>query len=268
MLQYFKNLFYTTYFTTELETSKHLLNTRNKIDKKIIIVCITVSFSVIMVRYFGDTKFLLLFLKGLGAEGIFLKLNYLFFHSNDNSLYRLVWWIFTIMVFYFIVPILIIKCLWRENLTDYGMKLKGAFKEYRLYIYMMLIMIPLVLYFSTTQSFLERYPFYRPKHNEPLFPKFIEWEILYFIQFFAVEFFFRGFMVHGTKKRFGYYSVFIMIIPYCMVHFGKPFPEILSAIAAGIILGTLSLKSRSIMLGVALHYSVAFTMDMLSLWHL
>ena len=40
-----------------------------------------------------------------------------------------------------------------------------------------------------------------------------------------LEFFFRGFILHGTKQRFGFYAIFVMIIPYCMIHFGKPIVE-------------------------------------------
>jgi hypothetical protein len=73
-------------------------------------------------------------------------------------------------------------------------------------------------------------------------------------------------MVHGLKKYAGFYSVIIMTVPYCMIHFGKPMGETFAAIFAGIALGTMSLKSRSIALGVFLHYSVAITMDMAALW--
>jgi hypothetical protein len=72
--------------------------------------------------------------------------------------------------------------------------------------------------------------------------------------------------VHGLKKEVGFYAVFIMTIPYCMIHFGKPMGETFAAIFAGIALGTMSLKSRSIALGVFLHYSVAITMDFAALW--
>jgi membrane protease YdiL (CAAX protease family) len=73
-------------------------------------------------------------------------------------------------------------------------------------------------------------------------------------------------MVHGLKKRFGFYSIIIMTIPYCMIHFGKPMPETIAAIFAGLILGTFSMKSNSIWLGIAIHYSVAITMDLSALW--
>jgi membrane protease YdiL (CAAX protease family) len=165
-----------------------------------------------------------------------------------------------------LLPVLFIKLVFKENLADYGLKFKGAFTDYHLYVIMLLFMIPLVLYFSTTATFQSKYPFYQSYGGQSQFPNLLIWELIYFIQFLGVEFFFRGFIVHGTKHRFGYYSVFVMTIPYCMVHFGKPLPETIAAIIAGIVLGTLSLKSRSILLGIAIHYSVAITMDIAALW--
>jgi membrane protease YdiL (CAAX protease family) len=52
-----------------------------------------------------------------------------------------------------------------------------------------------------------------------------------------------------------------------MIHFGKPLPETVGAILAGILLGILSLKSNLIWLGVLLHFSVALAMDCFSLMH-
>ena len=46
-----------------------------------------------------------------------------------------------------------------------------------------------------------------------------------------------------------------------MIHFGKPLPETIGAIIAGIFLGTLALWTRSIWLGFLIHVSVALSMD-------
>jgi len=43
--------------------------------------------------------------------------------------------------------------------------------------------------------------------------------------------------------------------------------ETFAAIAAGIILGLMSVKTRSIWFGVCLHVAVAMSMDFLALWH-
>ena len=52
-----------------------------------------------------------------------------------------------------------------------------------------------------------------------------------------------------------------MAVPYCMIHYHKPMLGTLGAIAAGVILGYMSLRTRSIWLGAALHIAVAWTMD-------
>ena len=54
-----------------------------------------------------------------------------------------------------------------------------------------------------------------------------------------------------------------MVIPYVMIHFGKPYPETFAAIVAGVLLGWMALRSRSFLWGAALHWAVAITMDTL-----
>jgi hypothetical protein len=62
-------------------------------------------------------------------------------------------------------------------------------------------------------------------------------------------------------------AIFVMIIPYCMIHYGKPMAETLGAIIAGTVLGTLAMRTRSIWGGVLIHVGVAVTMDLLALSH-
>jgi membrane protease YdiL (CAAX protease family) len=58
-----------------------------------------------------------------------------------------------------------------------------------------------------------------------------------------------------------------MVIPYAMIHFGKPVPEAFAAIVAGSLLGYFALRSRSFLWGAALHWSVAITMDIFAIGH-
>jgi membrane protease YdiL (CAAX protease family) len=120
---------------------------------------------------------------------------------------------------------------------------------------------------SFGDAFQHKYPFYDLHVAEGLWPYLWGWWALYALQFVALEFFFRGFLVHGLAPRFGYAAVFVMIVPYNMIHFQKPMLEALAAIVGGAVLGTLSLKTRSIWWGAALHISIAGTMDVLALWH-
>ncbi|MCW3104292.1 MAG: hypothetical protein JWO09_2732 [Bacteroidetes bacterium] len=256
-----KNIFSSAFQAAEEES-----RSERKPDYKVMLVCITVAFSLTMIKYLGDVRFMIDFLKGTSFTAMSSGYEDLMTVNKNAQLYRLLYWVSVMILFYFVFPVLMIWFVFRQGLADYGLAIKGAFKDYRLYALMLCVMIPLVLFFSRTESFQQRYPFYDVQQGEPFYPNFIVWEVFYFMQFFALEFFFRGFMLHGTKQRFGYYSVFVMTIPYCMIHFGKPLPETIAAIIAGVVLGTLSLKSRSIWLGVAIHYSVAITMDLCALY--
>jgi membrane protease YdiL (CAAX protease family) len=61
-------------------------------------------------------------------------------------------------------------------------------------------------------------------------------------------------------------AIFAMAVPYCMIHYGKPYLETNGAIVAGVVLGSLALKTRSIYAGFLVHITVAFSMDFLALW--
>ncbi len=254
-----KKIFYNTFIEIEKEREKYT-SKNTSVDIRVISICILTAFSLSMIYYFGDYDFFRNLFSNAGADRLIKKTDQIF-RTSSNNLGSLFYWVLILNLFYFIIPSLIIIFIFKEKLSDYGLKWKGAFKDYHLYILMLLVMIPLVIYFSSTKSFQDRYPFLHINSGDSLFPDFWKWELLYCSQFFALEFFFRGFILHGLKRRFGFYSVFIMTIPYCMIHFGKPMPETIAAIIAGIVLGCLSLKSRSVLMGFLIHVSVGLGMD-------
>ena len=265
-----KQIFHTTFQKSEFDSLTFRQSQGGKkFDFKVLLICTLACLSLVMIEYIGKEpgyRVFIGFLRSIRWNSFANLLTDKLDKSPDQQLNRLAYWVCCIMVFYFILPVVLVKAVFREKIRDYGFQIGSAFKDYRIYIFMLLIMIPIVYLFSRTQSFQERYPFYSLKSGESLYPNFWTWQIMYFIQFIGVEFFFRGFIVHGLKKRFGFYSIIIMTIPYCMIHFGKPMPEAIAAIFAGLILGTLSMKSNSIWLGIAIHYSVAITMDLSALW--
>jgi len=266
MIEYFKHLFVDTWTNSERKSiENNSIFQKRFINWSILIILVYVAFGLSIVKYYGNTDLLIPYFVNdkIGKSGIWFR--HFFYGTMNGIFYQKIWWISSIVMFYLIIPILIIKFVFKHKLKDYGLSFKNIQKDYPLYILMLLIMFPLVYFASKTTSFQERYPIFKPESGN-LFPIFIWWEIAYFIQFVAVEFFFRGFILHGIKNRFGFYSIFISMIPYCMVHYGKPFGETIAAIFAGIILGTLSLKSRSIILGILIHYSVAITMDIFALY--
>ena len=194
------------------------------------------------------------------------RLNDWLWTHPDYELNQLIYWSVWSCFFYFIVPAGVIKFIWKEKLQDYGFKIKGSLNGWPIYVCMFLIIIPCVIIVSYEKGFQATYPFYEPP-RENFMGKMLIWEIFYALQFITLEFFFRGFMVHGLKHKLGVYAIFAMVVPYCMIHFTKPLPECLGSIIAGIVLGTLSYKYKSVILGACIHISVAIIMDFLSLWH-
>ncbi len=256
MLKYIWNsIFVETFHKTASERLDH-----SRFDKEILFLFLISAFSLVFIEYFGSLSFV----KSLEIDWINNAINNIENLFPNQQLFQLIYWVTVIFSCYFLIPVTVIKLVFKQNLSDYGLNSKGSLKNYKTYLLFFIIMLPLVVMVSFSDSFQNKYPFYKP-YNETLYPNFIVWQCFYFLQFFALEFFFRGFMIHGLKKHFGYYAVFIMMIPYCMIHFQKPLPETIGAILAGIALGSLSLKSKSIWLGVAIHYSVAITMDIAAL---
>jgi uncharacterized protein len=266
----FNRIFTSTWLITEEEAGQFRNSAAGKkVDWRVMIIAVVVCLGLIFIEYIGkDPGYVYIkdFLKWIGLKQISASFAGLLENNPNRQINALAYWVAIIGVCYLLIPILVIKLVFKEKLKDYGLRTGNLLKDYKLYLGMLLIMVPLVWYFSRTDGFQYRYPFYRLTSAEQLWPNFWVWQILYLFQFFCLEFFFRGFIVHGLKRRFGYYSVFIMAIPYCMIHFGKPMPETIAAIIAGIILGTLSLKSRTIWMGVIIHYSVAIAMDFSALY--
>lgn len=190
------------------------------------------------------------------------------FQGPDN-LHVKVYWALSVCFWYFVVPAAVIKLVLRQPLSDYGFAHTGILNGLKTYVFLFGLMLPLIIYFSFNAHFQQMYPFYRLDDPSATlsFKRLLVWEAVYALQFLGVEFFFRGFLLHGLKKTAGFLAISAMVLPYCMIHFGKPMPEAIGSIVAGYVLGYLSLKSNNIFPGMLLHISVAYTMDILSLLH-
>jgi len=174
-----------------------------------------------------------------------------------------VWWSGWRVIGYVLIPMLVIAFTPGERIRDYYLSARGFFRHLWIYAVMFVAFSPIVIVASTAASFRDMYPFYRMANRSHL--DLWAWESLYIVQFIALEFFFRGFLLQSLRRVFGSNAIFVMIVPYCMIHYGKPVTETFGAIGAGLILGTLAMRTRSIWGGVLIHVGVAMTMDVLAL---
>ena len=129
-------------------------------------------------------------------------------------------------------------------------------------ILFLFVMIILIWFVSATPAFAEKYPHLSSAKSD--------WNTLFIYEagmllyMFAWEFVWRGFMLFGLEKRFGVYAVLMQMIPFVILHNGKPFLETFGAIFGGIALGILALRTRSIYYCVATHIGVMFSIDVIS----
>jgi membrane protease YdiL (CAAX protease family) len=172
-----------------------------------------------------------------------------------------VWWAAVAVLTYAVVPALVLKVVLGRHLSDHGLKVRGVLNAWPLYLAFVAVMVPIVWVCSAEDRFQNTYPFLPVTSAEAARADLWKWELAYAAQFVGLEFFFRGFMVHGTKHRFGAYAVFVSMVPYVQIHFGKPMPEAAASVVAGVVLGYMSLVTRSVWLGAALHIGVAWGMD-------
>lgn len=157
------------------------------------------------------------------------------------------------------IPLLVIRFVLGDRPHDWGFRIRGQWSQYRPYALGYLFMVPVLFVASGFAAFQAKYPFYGPAVEGGW--HFWGWELFYGLVFLGLETLFRGFMLFGLYPRLGYYSIPVMVVPYVMIHFGKPAPETFAAIIAGSVLGYLALKSKSFLWGWLLHWAVALTMD-------
>lgn len=181
-----------------------------------------------------------------------------------DELYGYAWWSLTRVVGYVFVPFAVYKaCFPKDSLLDLGLRLRGFRQHAWIYGVCLAVVVPSMLLVAKQPDFGTYYPFY--KNSSRSWFDLIAWETMYFAQFFALELFFRGIWLGAMRRSLGSGAIFAMSVPYAMIHYGKPYLEAQGAIIAGIVLGSLSMKTKSVYLGFLVHITVALSMDLLAL---
>ncbi len=171
-------------------------------------------------------------------------------------------WVLSCFLGFVCIPIIFLK-LTKRSLADYYLGLPKGQAHWTPYIVCLIPVSLIVVWVSYWPDFQAIYPFYSLAGRSWF--DLIAWELAYGLQFFALEFFFRAFLLESLRKALGYGAIAFMLVPYCMIHFPKTAAESLGSVVAGLILGYLAMKGRSIWGGVLVHWFIAVEMDVLSL---
>ncbi len=217
-------------------------------------------------KYWKENKFLLLLLIAPGIFALKMALDFPL-HFSDNPHWNNYW----NHIFYWPALVIIIAgilyVIWKlfdREQPFYGLK---TTINWRPYLLMLLIMLPLVAAASTQPDFLAVYPKLKAiagVENE----QGMHWlykllfELSYGSDFIIIELFFRGFLILAFIKFAGKDAILPMACFYCTIHFGKPLGECISSYFGGMILGIVVYHTRSILGGLMVHLGIAWMMEL------
>lgn len=165
---------------------------------------------------------------------------------------------------------------WAERARELGAGLGDVRFGLRWTAILFGVMLPVVAIASRSATFSQYYPLNGQLGTDAVdalangakpgfWAWFLGYELLYAVYFIGWEFFFRGFMTLGLYPRLGVNAVLASNIPFVLLHAGKPFPEGLGSLIAGIALGALAIRSRSFWYCWLLHAAIAVSMDLLAI---
>jgi len=212
------------------------------------VALISVAVLIVIAEIYGNTSF---YRKNLAFGDI---------HENAFlSLMPHIYWFFSSFVLYLIAPILILK-IFGKSLKDFGLRLGDWQLGLKALLVFSVVMIAVVAVVLHTPTFARHYPLNKNALQGISF--FLAYEFFYVLYFFAWEFVFRGFLLFSLKEVMGNYAILVQMVPFAILHIGKPAPEVFASIFAGLLLGVFALKTRSMIYCFLLHAISAVAMDL------
>ncbi len=248
----------------ESEQERQQLNPASS-SSRIIVIFLVTALCLLLVNYLKNSSAYFAVLGwlgetfGNGPRSLVLILK----QSEFYRLYGHAWWGFVHLVGYALIPMMVLRWGFKQSISEYGWQFGTVKQHLKWYVSLTSLILVFLTLASFRPDFQSHYPFYHYAFRS--WVDFLGWELIYIVQFISLEFFFRGFIVNGLRPYFGSSAVYIMCLPYLMIHFPKPWLEATGAIFFGLFLGMLALRSRSIWGGVGVHAVIAVSMDVAAL---
>lgn len=140
-------------------------------------------------------------------------------------------------MYYGVFPIFVILVILRQNPLEFGLGW-GSARTWWPYVVVVCAIAAAILYASSYSTSLRDYYL---KEDFSLLTYF--WTN--FLSLGAQEFMYRGFLLLGLKDRFKEGAILIQMIPFVLVHLGKPELETISTVFTGIIFGFIAYRGKS-----------------------
>jgi membrane protease YdiL (CAAX protease family) len=217
-------------------------------NKKPTIILLLSPFVLVTFKYFGTKSFYLADLSSV----------FVFFGDPQLTAER-----YEFLCSFFvlgIVPFLIIKFLFREPFSSYGLQLGDWRFGLKAFLVLAPIMVAATFQSSRQPEFVAQYPLFRGAAASP--QMFLGHAASYLIFYIGWETYFRGFMQFGLRGTLGdWNSILLQTLVSCTLHIGKPAGEIYGAILGGLAWGIVAFRARSILFIILLHWLLGVSLD-------
>jgi CAAX protease family protein len=148
---------------------------------------------------------------------------------------------------YFLIPMLIILVVFRDNPKNYGFTLGDWKVGIVITLVAIILLAPVLWLVGHGNVAMQNYY----KSMMPGLP----WSTL--LDLFGWEFIFRGWLLFGYARKFGAEAIWLQAIPFALAHIGKPELETLSTIFGGFGFGWVAWRTRSFIYPLLIHWFVA-----------
>ncbi len=159
-----------------------------------------------------------------------------------------------------VLPALIVKWVFHDRLSDYGVGLgvrKWTVRSFAVLAPLFLLVSYLA---SSDPAMLAKFPIDPSAGQSPRM--FAIHTASYFLFYIGWEFYFRGFMLFGLRETYGgVHAVLIQVLASALLHIGSPASETFGAILGGLLWGWLALQSRSLASGFGQHFILGIALD-------
>lgn len=163
------------------------------------------------------------------------------------------------VVYYFLIPAIIIWILFAERLGDYGFKW-GRWSEGVVWVVVVCVIMALILHFVARTPGMMAYYQSRAPQN-----------VLYLIfitgvDLFGWEFMWRGFLLFGLARVVGPGpAIFLQAVPFAFMHLNKPEIETLTTIFGGAGFGFIAWRTESIVYPFLIHWFIAIFTQLIAI---
>jgi hypothetical protein len=156
---------------------------------------------------------------------------------------------FSYIFYYMVLPVFTIYFLLEDNPVQYGFTL-GDYLAWLPYVGITIFISIPILFLGSRFSQVHRYygkGFSYYEFFTLTIPTLLAWEYLL-----------RGFLLFGLKERFGEASIIIQMVPFVLLHLGKPEVETLSCIITGLWFGWVAYRGKSFWPAFIIHVFINF----------